>query len=58
MVGIIHPTSPTILDTYATTVKAVKMSVALLMMAGGAYTKGTAGGPVGGPPPGPIGGGK
>jgi hypothetical protein len=58
MVGIINPTSPTILDTYATAAKAVKMSVAPLIMAGGVYTKGTAGGPVGGPPPGAMGGGK
>jgi hypothetical protein len=35
MVGIINPTSPTNLDTYATVAKAVKMSVAPPMMAGG-----------------------
>ena len=43
MVGIINPISPTILDTYGTAAKAVKMSVAPPMMAGGVYTKGTAG---------------
>jgi hypothetical protein len=51
-VGIINPTSSTILDTYATVAKAVKMSVASPMMAGGVYAKDTGGGLVGGPPPG------
>ena len=57
MVGIINLTSPTNLDTYATAAKAVKISVAPPIMAGGFYTKGTAGGLVGGPP-GAMGGGK
>jgi hypothetical protein len=43
MVGIFKPTSPAILDTYAQAAKAVKISVAPPMMAGGVYTKDTTG---------------
>ena len=58
MVGINNPISPTIFDTYDTATKAVKMSIAPPMMAGGVYTKGTTRGPVGGPPLRAIGGGE
>jgi hypothetical protein len=58
VVGIINPILPTILDTYGTATKAVKMSIAPSMMAGGVYNKGTTRGSVGGPPLGAIGGGE